>query len=151
MPLFKTRIWSVGLLLSTFSLCIFFFILFIFFPLCLKKLSPNSALLCLWLSEKTERLNSTTRPLICDWVWEMREPSVATRRELSARFGPLQRPTAGLRPQKHTRQWPPGAAAVDTDVERNSTDATHSFWDLNPLFVSLLAITTHTHTHGTWS
>lgn len=51
---------------------------------------------------------------------------MATRGELSARLGLPQRPTAGPGPQKHTRLWPPGAAAVDTDVERNSTDATHS-------------------------
>lgn len=101
-----------------------------FFLCVLKKVSPTGSLLCLSLSEKAERLNPDTRPLICDWVWEMRELSVATHRELSARFSLPQRPTAGIRPQheKHTHQWPPGAMTVDTDVERNSTDATHTFW-----------------------
>lgn len=131
-------IWLVSLLLvplptsllSTFCFCFFLF-------LWLKKLSPNGSLLCLWLSEKTECLNSATRPLICDWLREMRQPSVATRRGLSARFSLLQRPTAGLRPQheKHTRHWPPGEVTVYTDVERNSPDATTQFLNiLEPLF-----------------
>lgn len=54
----------------------------------------------------------------------MSDSSVATHRELSAGFRLPQRLTAGLRPQKHTRQWPPGAGTVDTDVERSLTDAT---------------------------
>lgn len=131
------RITSLFFLFRLLFLSQFFFV-FVF-----KETLSLPARLCLWLSEKTERLNSATRPLICDWVWEMREPSVATCRELSARFSLPQRPTAGPRPQheKHTCQWPPGAVAVDTDVKRNSTDATHTHtvseytWGLNPSFL----------------
>lgn len=114
---------------------------FFFLALCLKKLSPNSALLCLWLSKKTERLNSATRPLICDWVWEMREPSVVTRRELSAGFSLPQRPTAGPQPpQKHPRQRPPGAANVEAETQLMQ----HECWML--FLCSVGVKLSHTHT-----
>ncbi len=149
MSALNTWFWSVGLLKDFFkhhfSPLLLFYSVLLFF-LCLKKLFPTSALLCLWLSEKTECLNSATRPLICDWVWEMRQPSVGTSRELSASFSLPQRPTAGFRPQKHTRQWPPGAETVDSDAEKNSTDATVCEYTevVNPCFFFLLwAWSTH--------
>lgn len=132
---FNTGIWIVGLmsvplqtrLLFTFSFYFFFF----FYPFCLNKISPKSAQLSLWLSEQIEHLNSATRPLICDCVWETRGPSVVTCRELSAHFSLMHGPTAGLRPQheKRTRQWPPRAVTADTVGDRNTTAVLdHTEW-----------------------
>lgn len=72
--------------------------------------------------------------------------SVATLRELSASFRLPQRLTAGLQPQKHTRQWPPEAGTVDTDVERSLTDATQFLNTLKDQ-TAVLCLWNYIHTH----